>query len=58
MNVCEFEDFLVFHQNEVGAATELDIEVQTPDGAPITLAVVDLTVANDRLVIHAVQLPG
>ena len=58
MNVSQFEDFLVFHQNEVGAATELAIEVQTRNGATIGFAVADLTVASDRLVIHAVPLSG
>jgi hypothetical protein len=57
MSIWEFEDFLVFHQAEIGAATDLAIEVQIPKGATMTCAVTDVTVANERLVIHAVPLP-
>jgi hypothetical protein len=57
MNVGEFEDLLVFHANEVSPATDLVVEVQTVDGASVTVAVTDVGIGGDRLVIHAAPLP-
>ena len=57
MNVGQFEDFLVFHMNEVGPQTDLVVEVQTADGGTMIIAVKDVGIGGDRLVIHAMPLP-
>ena len=38
-------------------ATDLVVEVQTVDGASVRVAVTDVGIGGDRLVIHAVPLP-
>ena len=50
MSVGQFEDFLVFHTKEVSPATDLVVEVQTADGASVTVAVTDVRIGGDRLV--------